>query len=338
MKRLLGYIRRFPKARICVIGDMTADVYVYGKPYRLSREAPVIVVRYDGEELIPGGAANTVNNLLDLGAQVYPVGILGNDRSGSRLFSLLGAKCLHMDGVQLDPDYQTIMKTRILAGDDNTTKQQVLRVDRDIAQQLTDEQQQRIVQYLERIAEDIDACIVSDYGYGMFTGRVLACLRHIAKKKILVVDSRYHMKDFRDVTIVTPNRAEAEQITGIEISDERSLCRAGAKLLKTVKPQAALITLGNKGMALFEQDARPLHIPVVGSDTISDVTGAGDTVAALIALAMSAGAAAADAARLATYAASIVVMKPGTATLTRDELTAAVRAHAHIQGTYLDAA
>jgi rfaE bifunctional protein kinase chain/domain len=327
MKKLQSLIRHFPQARICVIGDMTADVYIYGKPYRLSREAPVIVVRYDAEDLIPGGAANTVNNLLDLGARVYPVGILGNDYSGTRLFSQLAAKCDHMDGMLRDPAYHTIMKTRILAGDDNTTKQQVLRVDRDMAQELSAEQQRRMVRYLEQLAPAIDALIVSDYGYGIFTPKVLNSLKQLARKKTVVVDSRYHMKEFKGVTIITPNQAEAEQLTGIEIRDRASLHRAGEKLLRTIRPRAVLITMGNKGMTLFEQGKKPQHIPVVGSDKISDVTGAGDTVVALIALALVAGAGFADAARLANYAASVVVMKPGTATLTAGELVAALNAY-----------
>ena len=200
----------------------------------------------------------------------------------------------------------------------------MLRVDRDNATAPSEEHQQRIVEYIKQIAEGIDAWIVSDYGYGLFTPKVLACLKRIARSKIMVVDSRYHMKEFKGATIVTPNQAEAEQVTGIAITDASSLYRAGEKLLKIVKPQAALITLGNKGMALFEPGKRPVHIPVVGTDTISDVTGAGDTVVALIALALSAGARFVDAARLANYAASVVVMKPGTATLTRDELVNAL--------------
>ena len=324
IRRLISYIKKFTDARICVIGDMTADVYVYGKPYRLSREAPVIVVRYDGEELVPGGAANTVNNLLELGALVYPVGILGNDRAGERLFSILGTKCRFMDGILLDPNYLTIMKTRILAGDDNTTKQQVLRVDRDPTQRLSLEHQRIIVEYIQRVSHQIDAFIISDYGYGLFTDPVLRCLKKLARTKIMVVDSRYHMREFKGATIVTPNQAEAEQVTGITITDTESLYRAGEKLLKIVKPKAALITMGNKGMALFQPGIPPVHIPVVGNDTISDVTGAGDTVVALIALALSAGASFAEAAHLANYAASVVVMKPGTATLTRDELIKAL--------------
>ena len=328
MATYTSIIRQFSKARICVIGDMTADVFIYGKPHRLSREAPVIVVRYDSEELIPGGAANTVNNLLDLGAQVYPVGLLGRDYFGEKLFSLIAGKCPNMDGMVLDPSYSTIMKTRILAGDDNTTKQQIMRIDRDVEIQLSPEREQRLLAYLKRILPGIDALIVSDYGYGIFTKKILAFIKRCARDKIVAVDSRYHMASFKGTTIVTPNLSEAEQITGIAIQDEAGLHRAGRKLLRLIKCRAALITQGNKGMTLFEPDKTPLHIPVAGSDKISDVTGAGDTVVSLMTLSLVAGAAFPQAARLANYGASVVVMKPGTATLDADELKTAIAANA----------
>ena len=327
MATYTSIIKQFSKSRICVIGDMTADVFIYGKPHRLSREAPVIVVRYDSEELIPGGAANTVNNLLDLGAQVYPVGLLGRDYFGEKLFSLIAGKCPNMDGMVLDPSYSTIMKTRILAGDDNTPKQQIMRIDRDVEIQLSPEREQRLLAYLKRILPGIDALIVSDYGYGIFTKKILGFIRHCARDKIVAVDSRYHMAAFKGVTIITPNQSEAEQITGIAIQDEAGLHRAGRKLLRLIKCRAALITQGNKGMTLFEADKTPLHIPVAGSDKISDVTGAGDTVVSLMTLSLVAGAAFPQAARLANYGASVVVMKPGTATLDADELKTAIAAN-----------
>ncbi len=169
-----------------------------------------------------------------------------------------------MDGMVLDPSYSTIMKTRILAGDDNTTKQQIIRIDRDREIQLSAEKEQRLLAYLKRILPDIDALIVSDYGYGIFTKKILAFIRHCARDKIVAVDSRYHMAAFKGATIITPNQSEAEQITGIAIQDEASLHRAGRKLLRLIKCRAALITQGNKGMTLFEPDKTPLHIPVVG--------------------------------------------------------------------------
>ena len=327
MSKYASIIKEFSKARICVIGDMTADVFIYGKPYRLSREAPVIVVRYDSEELVPGGAANTVNNLLDLGARVYPVGLLGRDYFGKKLFSHIAVKCPNMDGMLMEPGYHTIMKTRILAGDDNTTKQQVIRIDRDFETPLTGKNEQQLLAYLKRILPEIDAVVVSDYGYGIFTNKVLACIKQFARGKIVVVDSRYHMPYFKGATIITPNQSEAEHITGMSIQDEAGLHLAGRKLLQLIKCRAALITQGNKGMTLFERDTTPLHIPIVGSDKISDVTGAGDTVVSLVTLALVAGAKFPDAARLANYAASVVVMKPGTATLTVVELKAAIAAN-----------
>ncbi len=328
MKNRYGNILKdFSKARICVIGDMTADVFIYGKPYRLSREAPVIVVRYDAEELVPGGAANTVNNLLELGARVYPVGLLGRDYFGEKLFSSIADKCPDMDGMLQEPEYRTIMKTRILAGDDNTTKQQVIRIDRDFQTPLAGAHEEQLLSYVKRILPGIDAVVVSDYGYGIFTKKMLACIKKAARDKIVVVDSRYHMPKFKGATVITPNQAEAEEITGISIGDADSLHQAGGKLLKIIGCSSALITQGNKGMTLFEGKKKPLHIPVVGSDRISDVTGAGDTVASLITLALVAGARPADAARLANYAASVVVMKPGTATLTVQELKAAIAAN-----------
>jgi D-glycero-beta-D-manno-heptose-7-phosphate kinase len=327
MASYTSIIRQFSKARICVIGDMTADVFIYGKPYRLSREAPVIVVRYASEELVPGGAANTVNNLLDLGAQVYPVGLLGRDYFGEKLFSIIAGKCPNMDGMILEPGCHTIMKTRILAGDDNTTKQQVIRIDRDFETPLAGENERQILTYLKGILPSIDAVVVSDYGYGIFAKKVLAFIKQFARDKIVVVDSRYHMQYFKGATIITPNQSEAEQITGLEIQDDATLHQAGGKLLQLIKCRAALITQGNKGMTLFEHNKKPLHIPVVGSDKISDVTGAGDTVVSLATLALVAGANFPTAARLANYAASVVVMKPGTATLSVGELKAAIAAN-----------
>lgn len=324
MKRFRKIINRFPKARIGVIGDMTADIYIYGKPYRLSREAPVIVVHYDYEELIPGGAANTVYNLIDLGAQVYPISVLGNDEAGKKLLSFLSLRCQHTEGIILDPECHTILKTRIMAGDDNTTKQQVIRIDRDPKKKLSDGNQPRILSYLSQIAPSLDALIISDYGYGMCNRTIREFIKRFSKEKIVVVDSRYHIGAFTGATIVTPNLSEAEHFTGIKIKDDKTLQLAGNKILRTIKARAALITRGNKGMTLFERGSPPLHIPVYGSDQISDVTGAGDTVCALVALSLVAGASFADTAKLANCGASVVVMKPGTATVNQEELIAAL--------------
>jgi len=323
MKRFNEIIKRFSKTRVGVIGDMAADVYIYGKPYRLSREAPVIVIRHDYQKVVPGGAANTVNNLIQLGAQVYPMGILGNDDAGVEVLNYFSDLCPSTAGLLLSSATETITKTRIMAGDDHTSKQQVIRIDKEPRCQLSADEEQKLLAYLAGLAPQLDALIVSDYGYGFVTGKILAFIREFARTRTVVADSRYHMRNFKGVTIVTPNQSEAEELAGIEIKDPKTLNAAGNKLLKSLGTKAVLITQGNEGMTLFERGRKPLHIPICGSDEITDVTGAGDTVASIIGLALGAGASFPEAAHLSNAGASVVVMKRGTATLTPDELNSA---------------
>jgi len=325
MKRLQQIIKRFPKTRVGVIGDMAADVYIYGKPYRLSREAPVIVVRHDYQKVIPGGAANTVSNLLQLGAQVYPVGVLGNDDAGVEVFNYFADNCASIEGLLLSSRTDTITKTRIMAGDDHTSKQQVIRIDREPQVALSADEEQKIISYLTSVAPQLDALIVSDYGYNFVTRNMLVFIKNFARKKNVLVDSRYRMKDFKGVTMVTPNQSEAEAFTGMEIKDNKSLLAAGRKILKELACKAVLITQGNEGMTLFERGKTPVHIPICGTDEIADVTGAGDTVASLIGLSLGAGATFLESARLSNCGASVVVMKRGTATVTPAELTQVIK-------------
>jgi len=325
MKRLQEIIKRFPKTRVGVIGDMAADVYIYGKPYRLSREAPVIVVRHDYQKVIPGGAANTVSNLLQLGAQVCPVGVLGNDDAGVEVFNYFADNGASIEGLLLSSRIGTITKTRIMAGDDHTSKQQVIRIDREPQIGLSADEEQKFISYLTGIAPQLDALIVSDYGYNFVTRSMLVFIKNFSRRKTVVVDSRYRMKDFKGVTMVTPNQSEAEAFTGIEIRDNKALLAAGRKILKELTCKAVLITQGNEGMTLFERGKAPVHIPICGTDEIADVTGAGDTVASLIGLSLGAGATFLEAARLSNAGASVVVMKRGTATVTPAELMQAIK-------------
>jgi rfaE bifunctional protein kinase chain/domain len=325
MKQLQQIIKRFPKTRVGVIGDMAADVYIYGKPYRLSREAPVIVVRHDYQKVIPGGAANTVSNLLQLGAQVIPVGVLGNDDAGVEVFNYFADNCASIEGLLLSGRTDTITKTRIMAGDDHTSKQQVIRIDREPQVVLSADEEQKIISYLTGIAPQLDALIVSDYGYNFVTRNMLVFIKNFARKKIVLVDSRYRMKDFAGVTMVTPNQSEAEAFTGMEIKDNKALLAAGRKIIKALACKAVLITQGNEGMTLFERGKSPVHISICGTDEIADVTGAGDTVASLIGLSLGAGAAFVEAAHLSNYGASVVVMKRGTATVTPAELSQVIK-------------
>ncbi len=325
MKNLLQIIKRFPKTKVGVIGDMAADVYIYGKPYRLSREAPVIVVRHDYEKIIPGGAANTVNNLLQLGAHVYPLGMLGNDEAGKEIFKYFRQRCASIEGLLVNNRTHTITKTRIMAGDDHTTKQQVIRIDRDPTAALTADEERRMRDYLATIAPQLDALIVSDYGYHFVTPVMLHTIKQFSREKTVVVDSRYRMKDFRGVTIVTPNLSETEAVTGLEIKNDQELVKAGKKMLQDMNCQAVLITRGNEGMTLIERGKAPVHIPICGTDEITDVTGAGDTVAALVGLSLGAGATFLEAAHLSNIGASVVVMKRGTATVSAAELAQVIK-------------
>ncbi|MDY6863157.1 MAG: PfkB family carbohydrate kinase [Thermodesulfobacteriota bacterium] len=320
MNKMERLISNFNKAKIGVIGDIVADFYVYGKPFKLSREAPVLVIRHDGEKIIPGSAGNTINNLACLEANVYPVGIIGNDKEGEAVINCFAGKKVVLSGIVKDRSWVTISKTRIMAGDDNTSKQQVIRIDREPMKKITTKMEKRIISNLKDIAGEIDALIVADYSYNLITPVILKEILAIARKKIVVVDSHHQLKDFKGVHIVTPNQGEAEEATGITIKNDRDLEQAGEKLLKGLKSKAVLITRGNAGMALFEVGKNMNKIPIFGRDDITDVTGAGDTVTSVLTLALVAGASLIKAAYLANYGASVVVMKRGTATLTGEEL------------------
>jgi rfaE bifunctional protein kinase chain/domain len=252
------------------------------------------------------------------------MGILGNDDPGVEVFNYFSDRCPSTEGLLLSSAIETITKTRIMAGDDHTSKQQVIRIDKEPRCQLSADEERKLLAYLAGLSPQLDALIVSDYGYGFITGRILAFIRNFARTRTVVADSRYRMRDFKGVTIVTPNQAEAEELAGIEIKDTKTLAAAGNKILKSLNSKAVLITQGNEGMTLFVRNRKPTHIPICGSDEITDVTGAGDTVASIMGLALGAGAAFFEAAHLSNAGASVVVMKRGTATLTPDELNSAM--------------
>lgn len=326
--RLAALIRRFRKVRLTVAGDLVADEFIYGQIDRVSREAPVLILNYSATEIVPGGAGNAANNACALGARVSVVGVVGRDHAGDRLRHAL-ASAADVSGIVRVRALVTPVKTRILAGGVHSAKQQVVRIDR--AGGAVPESAARAVEAaLARAMRKSDVVILSDYGGGLITPdawrRALAASGS-KRQPIVLVDSRYALTGFTNITACTPNQPEAEAQLGVRIGDDLSaLERAGRYLLSRLQCQAVLITRGSRGMALFEPGRPTDHIPIVGSDQIADVTGAGDTVIATFALALAAGGSFADAARLANYAGGIVVMKRGTATVTRDELLAAIRA------------
>jgi rfaE bifunctional protein kinase chain/domain len=317
-------ISRFHDIRLVVAGDLIADEFIYGRLDRVSREAPVLILRYDSSEIVPGGAGNAACNAQALGARVAVAGIIGRDETGRRLESVLPAR-MNRTGIVRASGYVTPVKTRILAGGVHSAKQQVVRIDRaggdpgrTAVRQFTDA--------LGRMLRRADAVILSDYGSGLLTperwDEALAAARR-RSPPLVFIDSRYHLDGFAGMTACTPNESEVEALLGIQINDDkRVLEEAGRELLARLQCRAVLITRGSRGMALFEPGQPTDHIPIVGSDEIADVTGAGDTVIAMFALAVAAGGTFAEAARLANRAGGIVVMKRGTATVSAQELLA----------------
>jgi rfaE bifunctional protein kinase chain/domain len=313
-------IGRYKEAKIAVIGDIVADIYIYGKPFKLSREAPVLVVRHDGERILPGSAGNTIHNLSRLGVRVFPLVVIGDDEPGRSLLNGLSLRNIDREGVIVVDGRSTITKTRIMAGDDHTSKQQVIRIDREIREALPKRVENRLLVCLDRIANQVDAFIVSDYGYDLITPTLLEKLKAIAVDKKVVVDSRYRLHLFSGFTAITPNESEAEAISQFSITNGQDAIRVGKRLVEELDLEAALITRGNKGMVLVERSGGASEIPICGSDDITDVTGAGDTVTAVFTSSLAAGASFYEAARLSNYAGAVVVMKSGTATVSPEEL------------------
>ncbi len=327
--RLLDLIDGFAGRRVAVFGDLIVDEFIYGDIARVSREAPVLILNYDSTDIVPGGAGNAARNVAALGGSAVAIGVVGRDETGSRLLDAM-APAVDVRSVVRARGMRTPTKTRILAGGIHSAKQQVVRIDRAAGAVFTDADQHALGARLLKAAARCDALLVSDYGSGMVSPALAAQARKALRRRgrsgpPVLVDSRYSLLRFRGMTTCTPNESEVEHLFGIRIGDNaRILERAGRELLRRTRSSAVLITRGSRGMALFEPDRPTAHIPIVGSDQIADVTGAGDTVIATMTLALAAGAQFLEAAHLANYAGGLVVMKRGTATVSAEELRQAV--------------
>jgi rfaE bifunctional protein kinase chain/domain len=319
---MLNCIESFPSKKILVVGDLIADRYINCSTSRISREAPVLILDYDNEKIIPGGAANAVNNLAVLGSDVVVCGITGRDFSSRQLLEVFRTAFVDVSGLYKSRERSTIVKTRILSGGLNTTLQQIVRIDVGKPFFMSEIEEKTILSFLDLHIKDCDAVLVSDYGYGMLnenTKKIIS--QKTAKHSIpLVVDSRYSLCSFMGVTLFTPNEEEAGDAVGFRIDSDKKLFKAGEILLERTDCKAILITRGSKGMALFERGCVPYLISVCGGDEIADVTGAGDTVASVACLAVSCGCSLKTACRMANIAGGNVVMKRGTATISIEEL------------------
>jgi rfaE bifunctional protein kinase chain/domain len=315
----------FAATEVVVVGDFVADEYVYGETERISREAPVLIVRYERAELKAGGAGNAAQNLAALGVRVRAVGVVGDDPLGLALRDELEAGGVDVAGLLAVKGRATEAKTRILAGGRSTRRQQMLRLDRAPEGPLPAAAERRLLAELRRSGRRAGAVLASDYGSGALGPAAVEALRGLKRGGVPVcVDSRYALRQFTGLTMVKPNEVELEAASGIGLAQPRGLERAARALLRRVGCELLLVTRGRHGMSLFRPGLPPVHLPAHGSQDAVDVTGAGDTVAAAFAAGLAASGDPVAAARLANVAGALQVQKPGTATVSQAELRAAL--------------
>lgn len=330
---LLSTLGRFPRQRIVLWGDLVADEFVHGEIARVSREAPVLILKQRSKQVLPGGGANAANNLLDLGARVTLAGAVGDDEAGEALLRFFREKGVLTRTVRRLKGEVTPTKSRILGVLSHGHPQQIVRVDREPAQKHSLEVQRPIVETVLANLGEASGVLVSDYGYGAANALEVKALRgrvdrgkHRPGSPVWTVDSRYDMLSYTNVTAMTPNEPEVEEAFGQSIGDNLDLLhRLGNRLLRRQGLEALVVTRGRRGMVVFEPRHRPRHLEIFGSDQVADVTGAGDTVIAAFTLALAAGATFIHAAMIANCAGGLVVMKRGTATVSREELNEAIQ-------------
>jgi D-beta-D-heptose 7-phosphate kinase/D-beta-D-heptose 1-phosphate adenosyltransferase len=309
-----------------VIGDLLLDQFVWGKVSRISPEAPVPVVWVEDESYMPGGACNVASNLARLGAQVSIVGVVGNkneksSRRAYKLTELLAERNIEVSGILSDPTRETILKTRVMAHH-HPHHQQIVRIDREDGHEVSRSISRKIEEYIKENIADMDALVIEDYGKGLITASLLKKIIDLARKhkKTISVDPKEnHFSIYKNVSVVTPNRNEASKAAGFPLDDDSSLKKGGEKLLKELKAEVVLITLGEEGMMLFQKGKAPHKIPTLAQE-VFDVSGAGDTVIAAYTLSLVSGASPVAAAHIANCAAGIVVGRVGTAVVGKKEL------------------
>ncbi|MGB5107544.1 MAG: D-glycero-beta-D-manno-heptose-7-phosphate kinase [Candidatus Zixiibacteriota bacterium] len=321
LKRLEELFKNLGRARVLVYGDLMIDQYLWGRVSRISPEAPVPVVEVDSETIQLGGAANVARNIAAIGCNVELVGLVGDDDNATRLKHLLEREGISQYHLISDQKRPTTVKTRIIAHN-----QQVVRADRESRDEIDGYTETEFVSHIANRLEDIQCLLISDYGKGVITSSFLDQVVSVArsKSKFIAVDPKEtHFRNYKQVSVITPNEHEAAFAAGKRIRDDESLKEVGTGLLKELDLDSILVTLGARGMALFEKDGSFNHLPTVAKK-VFDVTGAGDTVIAVMTAMVAAGATKLEAAFVANQAAGIVVGYIGTACVSKDELFATI--------------
>jgi D-glycero-beta-D-manno-heptose-7-phosphate kinase len=306
-------INNFSQQNIVVIGDLVADQFLHGTISRVSREAPVFILRHNQTETLAGGAANCAVNVASLGGKATIVGVVGQDDNGNKLLETLKHNRVNCEFIIQTSAVQTTAKVRVLAGQHYAARQQIVRIDYENETEIKTETRGNLKRNVLSAIENADIIIFSDYNYGVVTDEIFRSAK--SKNIPILVDSRFCLENFHGATSATPNQDEVEQILGENFTEKDCV-----RLLENLGFESLLITRGNKGMLLIEKNKSPLEIDSIGSKEPVDVTGAGDTVIATYALGLASGLNFADAARLANHAGGIVVMKKGTASVTKEEL------------------
>jgi D-glycero-beta-D-manno-heptose-7-phosphate kinase len=325
-EQLTQRLDSFSQARVLVVGDLTLDEFLTGQVERISREAPVLILRHENTKQLPGGGANAVYNLAKLGGQIKVAGLVGKDDQGRALCGIFEEVGINTTGILIDPSRPTVTKTRISGHARQSVTQQIVRLDRK-SDELPDlDLQLQLVSYIRSQLDTVDAVVCSDYGDGVLTAAVIeAAISHPRT----IVDAQTDLNRYGGAMLFTPNLPEAEQAAGYKIKNAETLFKAGCDLINLTQSQQMLITRGDEGMSLFERmqnaEIKQLDIPAFNRTDVFDVTGAGDTVVAALTLALCVGASSWEAAVLGNLAASIVVRQFGTATTNIDEMKEGLR-------------
>jgi len=319
VEKIRKLIRNLERAKIMVVGDIMLDAYLRGKVGRISPEAPVPIVDVTGETYILGGAANVANNAQALGAQVFTLGVVGNDQASETVRTMFAEKKMKTEGLLVDPMRPTTIKTRVIAHN-----QQVVRIDRENRNMVAGETAAKIISFVQERIDTVGVVVLSDYAKGVLGEEVCRSIIKLAKSagKVTIVDPKgNNYAKYLNTDIITPNLKEVQEATGVIVTDSASLIEAGKKLFAKVRFQrAAIVTRGEDGMSIFQADGQLIHVTATSASEVFDVTGAGDTVVATLAIALDSGFSLEEASVISNFAAGVVVRKVGTATASVKEV------------------